>query len=830
MSKHLGLAAVIAAVCLLWVSAGQALAAGTGSVSGRVTTTAGAPIGGATVVLFAPSATRQTTTSANGLFSFSGLAPGTYTLSTAARQFQKQVSAPFVVNAADNTDFVVVLQAISTTNITTLGRISVRGHQALNTSSAASTTITNNEFVETGSLQAQTALDRLPGFTVEHYSNGAPGAVTTFTIRGAGGFGGGSDGSSNTGYEILVLQDGEPIRNGQYGDFEASTLTPAIYQRVEVVKGVGGTSLFGANTIGGTVNLVTRDPLKTEGGEFIQTVGSFGTTDFNFSESNTIGRLGYLIDLHRYGTDGFIPFPYVAHYVAAGSDYAQPTQTFNLKSGLGKLRYDFSDSVYGVLTVTDESDYRDQLGLIGNPTSGSNGQSTDASGFPYFYGFPGDYVWNIQPKYALDLHAGLGGGSLILRAYSQYLERVVDGLGEPADICCFLSRSVDHLTGQLASWTKDFGKNTLTLAAGGNGDNFFFGQAFNYVPLSDIPSTAQGTQIERTYLVRDDIQASSKVDLTFAGYYSDYDTLRVKRFDPRFAIVDKPDSNTVLRASIGTGFAPPRLSDLFTPLDTTQRNAGFSNLPCPGASPFCVANGGNPDLKAESAVGADVGYEHTFGEAGGNVSLDLYRTNLSNHIFNGVAPAPPGTFFTNPPKNKPAAPIGYYQQPINLASAVYTGVELSGNVPLSNNFAVNGGYNIQAAYPTNVDPLTQQQLQDVVNNQQFLGVPLHKENAAVAYRNRAGSYAFFQWNLYAANNAFNQAAFPVYNAGFNTPLGGSTLHIAWTNIFNKQAGLFSNFNGGVPYPGYSGAYPTTGYNAPNNMLTVAFDHRWGALR
>ncbi|MBC5825280.1 MAG: TonB-dependent receptor [Candidatus Eremiobacteraeota bacterium] len=827
MGKHHLLIGFIAACAAFSFVGGRAEGADVGSVSGRVTTTAGAPIAGATVELLGGAAARVAKTTKAGVFAFTGVIPGSYTVSTTAREYQKEVSAPFSVTPGNNVDFAVVLQPITTTNITTLGRISVNGHQALNTSSAASATITNDQFVDSGSLQAQTALDRLPGFTVEHYDNGAPGAVATFTIRGAGGFGGGTDGTANTGYEILVLQDGEPIRNGQYGDFEASSLTPAIYQRVEVVKGVGGTSLFGANTIGGTVNLVTRDPLKSEGGEFIQTLGGYGTSDTNISESATIGRLGYLLDLHRYGTDGFIPFPYVAHYVPfrGASDYAQPTQTFDLKSGLGKLRYDFSDSMYGVLTVTDESDYRDQLGLIGN-TKTVGGQPYDQAGYPYFYGFPGDYVWNIQPKYALDLHATVGGGSLILRGYSQTLQRVVDGLGEPPDICCFLSRSVDHLTGQLASYTKDVGKNTLTLAVGGNGDNYFFGQSFNSVPFSQLPIMARGTQLERTALLRDDVQASSKIDLTFAGYYSNYDTLRVKRFDPRFAIVDKPNSNTVLRASIGTGFAPPRLSDLFTPLDLFARDAIFSNIGCPAGdagAPYCVATSGNADLKAESAVGGDVGYEHTFGD-GGNLSLDVYRTNLKNHIFNGLLPAPAGLTFDD------GTPVAYISKSLNIARAVYTGVEFSAALPLSRYFALDGSYNIQAAYPTDVDTLTQTQLQDVVNNQQFLGVPLHKENASLVYGNHARTNAFVQWNFYAANNAFNQAPFSLYNAGVNTPLGDSTLHVAWSNIFNKQAGLFANFNGGVPYPGYSGPYSTTAYNTANHMLTVTFDHRWGALR
>jgi hypothetical protein len=106
---------------------------------------------------------------------------------------------------------------------------------------------------------------------------------------------------------------------------------------------------------------------------------------------------------------------------------------------------------------------------------------------------------------------------------------------------------------------------------------------------------------------------------------------------------------------------------------------------------------------------------------------------------------------------------------------------------------------------------------------------------------------FFGSNYFAKNNAYNQPPFWLYNAGASIPLGGDSLHVTWTNIFNTNAGLWSNFDLGVPQigaPGYTSGcrndntqtnfnpniYCTIGYNAPPHMLTVTFDHRWGSLR
>ena len=352
----------------------------------------------------------------------------------------------------------------------------------------------------------------MPGITVEHFNNGAPGNVATLSIRGAGAFVGGS----NAGYEVLVLQDGEPLRNGQYGDFDLSTLTPAIYSRVEVVKGVGGTSLFGANTIGGTVNLVTRDPLATEGGELIYAIGGFGTQDVNLSQTDTIGRFGYLFDLHSINTDGYIPPSYRVEF--PNSIVTNPTLAFGLKSGLAKILRMICPAqrmayfrLHRRIRHLRRPIRAIQVRSFSNTTSCYNGPT----GYPSFYGFPGNYVTNIQPKYAFDLHTLFGGGDLELRAYHQWLYRIVDGENAatpPPPSCCYIETEADRLTGLSALWTKEFGNNSFAVAVGGNGDYFNYGSLTtgSFVPATKItfsPSdcknngNCQATQIERTVFV-----------------------------------------------------------------------------------------------------------------------------------------------------------------------------------------------------------------------------------------------------------------------------------------------------------------------------------------
>jgi outer membrane receptor for ferrienterochelin and colicin len=325
--------------------------------------------------------------------------------------------------------------------------------------------------------------------------------------------------------------------------------------------------------------------------------------------------------------------------------------------------------------------------------------------------------------------------------------------------------------------------------------------------------------------------------LTFAGYYSSYDTLNVKRFDPRLAIVDKASDNMVFRASVGSGFAAPRISDLQPFLNTSHFSAtAFGG--CPTSEPFCAASDGNPNLKSETAIGYDLGFERLFGN-GGDLNVDLYRTNLHNHIFTGFVPAPPGT-----PTFDNGSKILFLNLPINLAGTVYTGLESNATIPVGNYLSVDPYYSIQSAYPTDVPLAVAQTIGDVVNKQQYLGVPIHKLGWTLNYHtiSRATTVSF-GGDWYARNNSYNIYPFWVYNASATVPLGESTLHVGWTNIFNTQAALFSSFRGGLPYPGAPGCnlngngpcaagdqYLTNLYQRAPHMLTVTFDRRWGSLR
>lgn len=87
------------------------------------------------------------------------------------------------------------------------------------------------------------ALRSVPG--VEIRRSGAYGKTSSVTIRGA---------NAN---QVQVLVDGLRVKSPTLGQVDLSDLSPDLIERIEVIRGAQST-LYGADAIGGVVNIITR--------------------------------------------------------------------------------------------------------------------------------------------------------------------------------------------------------------------------------------------------------------------------------------------------------------------------------------------------------------------------------------------------------------------------------------------------------------------------------------------------------------------------------------------------------------------------------------------
>ncbi|WP_136255225.1 TonB-dependent receptor domain-containing protein [Onishia niordana] len=170
-----------------------------------------------------------------------------------------------------------------------------------------------------------------PGVDVT--SNGGFGKTSNVNIRGAGG------------ESTLLLIDGIRLRSATAGSPTWQFLEPRMFERVEVVRGPRG-SLYGADAVGGVVQLFTREgeaegahPSITAGG------GSFGTERYSASLSGRADDTRYAFSASHLSTDGT-----------------------EIKSGDGDKGY---DNTTGFVRLSQGFDNGSEVGLLGLRTRGN---------------------------------------------------------------------------------------------------------------------------------------------------------------------------------------------------------------------------------------------------------------------------------------------------------------------------------------------------------------------------------------------------------------------------------------------------------------------------
>jgi outer membrane receptor protein involved in Fe transport len=257
------------------------------SVSGTVADELGAPISGAVVSLRGPS-TRTTVSDTAGTFSLSNVTPGVYVLSVTKPGYTTAVQNDVALLGGQATSLAVRLGAATLSSLRTIASVRANGRGTLNTAAASVNVVTTQNFIDQAQPQVTRVLSQVPGLQISFPSNSAnaaaPGSITIPNIRGA------------TSYETASLIDGHPISVGQYGDNVTTFLNTFMFGDVEVIKGPGADSPEVNNAIGGTTNFRTKDPTMTPVAELLMGVDNRGGTLSNFALSDTVGRLGFVLD------------------------------------------------------------------------------------------------------------------------------------------------------------------------------------------------------------------------------------------------------------------------------------------------------------------------------------------------------------------------------------------------------------------------------------------------------------------------------------------------------------------------------------------------------
>jgi vitamin B12 transporter len=451
---------------------------------------------------------------------------------------------------------------------------------------ASSITVITADDIETRQQRTiANVLKLVPGLNV--VQTGGPGGVTSVFIRGT---------NSN---HTKVLIDGIDVSDpsNPTGAFDFGHLLTQDIERVEVLRGPQS-GLYGSDAIGGVINIITRagsGPLH----------GAAGLEGGSFDTFNQAGRLAGAQDGFHYAAN-------VEHYHAG----SVPVTPLDLLEGTGVARNnDYSDN----LTLSSKLGYditpNFDLGLVGRytdihlHTTGEDYPPPDFSGVPAAEQTTAatDEYFTRFTAHALTFD-GLLDQTLGL-AYSHTRTSTV----EPGIAAAPGTEALNSGDRRKADWQGNFHlAPTETLVAGAEYERDEIDQ-----PIAANVHVSSGYGELQSQLGEHWFSALNV-------RYDDNSRFGGKttwRFAPAWVI---QESDTKLKASVGTGFKAPTLSELY------QSFPAFNFF-------------ANPDLQPETSTGYDAGIEQ--GLAAGAVRFGV--TWYHNHITDLITTDESGTKWAN---------------------------------------------------------------------------------------------------------------------------------------------------------------------------------------
>jgi len=418
---------------------------------------------------------------------------------------------------------------------------------------AAVTIVTEDEVRTFNYAGVEEALRNVPG--VEIARSGSLGKTTSIRIRGANP------------EQVVVLVDGLRVSSPTQGLAELSELTLDGIDRIEIVRGPQST-LYGADAIGGVVNIITKKGQGPPQASLWVEGGSYGTIREQANVQGSVGGFNYNLSGSRFDTRG--------HLRRFDNDDADLT-SFN-----GRIGYDFPWK--GELSLSGRYLKLNNDLPIGstNPTTvfDPNSQSQSET-----------YLYTLTYKQPV-----FSWWDLSLR-YSQWWNNT-GFQNQPPPGTSFTNSQINTRRQEgefissfhLGSW------NTLTVGYENRAE-----QATNRGSFRAAVETHSG-------FVQDEIRLFDRLFVSGGVRYEDNSAFG-SELTPRVAVaLVIKETGTKLRGTWGHGFRAPTLNELFFP--------GF----------------GNPNLKAERSESWDAGFDQKLWQNRIRFGSTVFHNRFSNLI------------------------------------------------------------------------------------------------------------------------------------------------------------------------------------------------------
>lgn len=434
--------------------------------------------------------------------------------------------------------------------------------------------ITREEIAEANAQNVAEVLKNRLGVEVRRY--GTMGSPSYIALRGC------------SAYQTLVMVDGRSINSVSDGIADMSQFPIDNVERIEVVRGPAS-ALYGANALGGVVNIITREAKEEKVAVDVNVgLGSFGTqmSRLNFGTEHTNIKAYFTISNNTSG--GWRKnSAYDNHNLTGRLAYdAGKIGNFELRGGYHKAKLGLPGVNYELDPNTWERILLDER-----------------------YASDPNHNQDDEKEYVVLEHSNRGDNSkLLVRAYGSSDQRKDRNPGEPRDdshenITRGVETQLDTLYG-------------ITIGMDIHQDK--------YRQIDEINSQARISEKNSNKSIFLQEILSLKPLTTTIGLRYDHHSGYGGQINPSFSLVcplSQPGESLKLSFNLGRGFRAPTFCDLYQP----YTDYGYKAQ-------------GNPDLKPEKAWAYDLGFEHQLG----NLLLSrltLFETNIEDLIEWAINPS-----------------------------------------------------------------------------------------------------------------------------------------------------------------------------------------------
>jgi len=506
------------------------------------------------------------------------------------------------------------------------------------------TVISSNELLSSGPATIDDALKAVPGFTLfrRTSSRNANPTAQGVALRGIGG---------TSPSRSLVLADGMPLNDAFGGWVFWDKVPQAAIDRIEVDRGSGG-DLYGADALGGVIQLLTIRPSRPTGRLLIEG-GSLGTGSVSAFGGGRTRGWRYSGAGEWFNTDGYIPVateqnPGIAPRGPVdsllGSKHRSAMATAGYQTDSG-WRFDFNANAFS----EDRTN--------GTPLSINSTDSHHGSG---------------------DVTGRLAGGVFTVRGYggTQKYHQTFTTVNAPRTAETFIRDQNVPTTfgGGGGQWLRAWGAHTLLVGAEGR---YVTGDSVETPFAGGVPQVttrAGGTDRRWSGFAQDTWQATGRFTIVVGAHGDTWDTdasqtsftKSSSAFSPRAAAAYRVNDLVSVRGAVYHGFRAPTLNELY-------RNFSAGN----------TQTRANPALDPERLTGGDAGV--LIGNARASARVTGFWNRL-DHAITAITLS--------------STPTQIIRQRANADRVQANGVELEGNVRLASGFAVNAAAGITRVHYT----------------------------------------------------------------------------------------------------------------------------------